>query len=141
MVIGIGPEARRLQEIAGPTVTIIAHNLTDKALVRYYQNCRAFLYAGDEDFGIVAAEAQACGKPVIAYKESGVSEIVKDKKTGILFGTQSVQDLERAIIEFEGIKISPSACRENVLKFDTQKFRTIFKDFVEEKYRKVKVTT
>ena len=141
IVIGTGPDTKRLQKIAGPTVTFIDHNLTDKALFRYYQNCRAFLYAGDEDFGIVAAEAQACGKPVIAYRESGVSEIVKDKKTGVLFGTQSVQDLERAIIEFEGLNISPSACRENVLKFDTQKFRTIFKEFVEEKYRKVKITT
>jgi len=136
VVIGTGPEKKRLQHMAGPTVQFIEGDLTDQAIVRYYQNCRAFLYAGDEDFGIVAAEAQACGKPVIAYSKSGVSEIIENKITGVLFDTQSEKALTDAIVQFENVNILASHCRENALRFRKQKFQESIKSCVEKEFEK-----
>jgi len=135
IVIGTGPDKRRLQRMAGPTVEFIDCYLTDKALVEYYLNCRAFLYAGDEDFGIVAAEAQSVGKPVIAYAKSGIAEIVEDGKTGILFTLQTEKDLERAMMRFESMKIQSSVCRKNAVRFDKKFFGKRIKEFVEKEYR------
>ena len=118
----------------------INDNLTDRALVRYYQNCRAFLFAGDEDFGIVAGEAQASGKPVIAYAQSGVSEIVTDGKTGLLYASQSKKGLEDAIIRFEKMKFSSSECRKNALRFSNRIFQKAIKGFVEREFQKLETT-
>jgi glycosyltransferase involved in cell wall biosynthesis len=136
IVIGTGPETKRLQKIAGPTVTFIDHNLTDKALFRYYQNCRAFLYAGDEDFGIVAGEAQACGKPVIAYSKSGVSEIVRDGITGLTFQKQSVDSLKEAIRKFENMTFSGETCRKNAQRFNKKTFLEKMNTFVSQAYQR-----
>jgi len=135
IVIGTGPEEHRLKRIAGVSVQFIDHYLTDKALFRYYQNCRAFLYAGDEDFGIVAGEAQAFGKPVIAYKESGVSEIIVDGKTGILFASQTVESLEEALKQFETIHFSPEPIQGNAAQFSSVRFRNEMKKSIEYVYK------
>ena len=140
IVIGNGSEKSTLRTIAGPAVQFINDNLTDRALVRYYQNCRAFLFAGDEDFGIVAGEAQASGKPVIAYAQSGVSEIVTDGKTGLLYASQSKKGLEDAIIRFEKMKFSSSECRKNALRFSNRIFQKAIKGFVEREFQKLETT-
>ena len=82
--------------MAQSNVRFLHAHLTDEQLVGYYQRCRAFVFRGDEDFGIAAVEAQACGKPVIAYGSSGVAETVIDGKTGILFYEQTPQALMNA---------------------------------------------
>ena len=92
MVIGDGPAAHHVRSRAGANVTFLGRVL-DAALVSYMQSARAFLFAAPEDFGIVMAEAQSCGTPVIAYRTGGASEIVQDllapHPTGVLFDTQS----------------------------------------------------
>ena len=123
IVIGTGSEYKRLKKMASSMTTFITKNLTDKELARYYQNCRAFLFAGDEDFGIVAAEAQSAGKAVIAYKESGMAEIVAPGKTGILYDEQSARGLARAIQKFETMHITPAACRRQAEKFSKGRFK------------------
>ncbi|MFZ2025163.1 MAG: glycosyltransferase [Microgenomates group bacterium] len=123
VVIGCGSEYQSLQKMASPSVQFITKYLTDSELLGYYQNCRAFLFAGDEDFGIVAAEAQSAGKPVIAYRESGVAEIVVDGKTGVLYDEQTPDGLMRAITKFETLGITESACRRQAEKFSVKRFK------------------
>lgn len=123
VVIGSGSEVSALQKNASQDVTFITKHLTDAEMLRYYQHCRAFLFAGDEDFGIVAAEAQSVGKPVIAYRESGMAEIVIDGKTGVLYDEQTPEGLTGAIRKFEQMHIAPAACRRQAEKFSSRRFK------------------
>lgn len=134
IVIGDGSEKKQLRRIAGPTVEFIDSNLTDHALVGYYQQCCAFLFAGQEDFGIVAVEAQACGKPVIAYAQGGMAEIVIDGVTGLLFHNQSTESLKEAIIKFEKREWSTDKIRNNAKRFGKQIFQNAMLRFVKKKF-------
>lgn len=131
VVIGDGLERKKLQKLAGPTVKIIWHKLTDKELAAYYQRSRAFVFAGEEDFGITAVEAQACGKPVVAYSRSGMAEIVRDGSTGILFHEQTVTAIRTGIQKLNAVHFRPELCRENALRFSRKRFQEEFKIFVE----------
>lgn len=130
VVVGRGRELRSLKKIAGKTITFVTNHLTEKELVSYYDNCRAFLYTADEDFGIVAVEAQSRGKAVIAYRHSGVSESVIDTKTGILFEEQSVESIKRAIKSFEDIDINAIDCKNQAAKFSKEQFKQKFNNVV-----------
>lgn len=122
VVIGDGHEKRRLQHMAKKNVTFVDRHLTDSELVGYYGECRAFVYAADEDFGIAVAEAQASGVPVIAYRDSGVSEIVKENVSGVLFEQQTADALIQAVRTFETKTFSPDACRAQVLDMSSKVF-------------------
>lgn len=137
IVIGSGSEKESLMRDATDNITFIHDNLTDEKLARYYQECRAFLFAGDEDFGIVAAEAQACGKAVIAYKESGIAEIVIDGKTGILYDKQTVASLCDAIKDFETMTISKDACRQQALKFSKSRFQEEIDSYIKARINQI----
>ncbi|MEK7060667.1 MAG: glycosyltransferase [Patescibacteria group bacterium] len=130
-IIGKGREENFLKKIAGNTITFVTRHLTEKELVSYYDNCRAFLYCADEDFGIVAVEAQARGKAVIAYKESGVAESVIDGKTGILFTTQSIESIDTAIHAFEKSIIREEDCKNQALLFSKEQFKIGMRNIVE----------
>lgn len=123
-VIGDGPERRRLRSAAPSNVALLGRLATHE--VRdYMQRARAFLFAGIEDFGIVLAEAQACGTPLIAFGGGGAAEIAR-ADTGLLFGEQSAQAVVDAVRRFEAHRFSPQACRENALRFDRAGFRQRF---------------
>ncbi len=122
VIIGDGRQKRELKHLAGKTITFIDRHLTDSELVRYYGECRAFVFAADEDFGLVAAEAQAIGKPVIAYRQSGVSEIVKDNVTGVLFDEQTPEAVIRAVEAFGRKTFSSASCREQSALMHEQQF-------------------
>jgi glycosyltransferase involved in cell wall biosynthesis len=81
------------------------------------------LFPGEEDFGIVPAEAQAAGVPVIAYGVGGASETVLDGSTGVLFSEQTEQALAAAIERFESLGLDPAAARENARRFGRERFR------------------
>jgi glycosyltransferase involved in cell wall biosynthesis len=121
VVVGAGPELSRLRSIAPPNVQLTGR-LPTPQVVDYMQRARAFLFAGIEDFGIVMAEAQACGTPLIALGKGGAAEIVRDD-TGVLFGEQSVGSLTEALERFEAGGFSPAKCRENAMRFDRAQFR------------------
>ena len=140
VVIGDGNGKQELQRMAGPTVAFVHGNLTDQALLGYYQKCRAFLFAGQEDFGIAAAEAQSCGKPVIAYKRSGILEIIREGITGLTFQKQSVDSLEEAIRQFENRTFSGEVCRKNALRFNKQTFLEKINAFVSQTYQRHLIT-
>ncbi|WP_242848815.1 glycosyltransferase [Syntrophomonas palmitatica] len=96
MVAGDGEEYKRLKSIAGPTVEFLGR-VSDDELLKLYQNCRAFIFPGEEDFGIMPLEAQACGKPVIAYGRGGALETVLQGRSGLFFYRQDEESLAQAI--------------------------------------------
>jgi glycosyltransferase involved in cell wall biosynthesis len=106
VIAGTGPEEKRLKAMAGPTVEFVGR-VSDQQLRGLYANCRAFLFAAEEDFGIVPIEAQSYGRPVIAYGYGGSLETVRVRDplgksdTGIHFGCQSVSSLVEGIKRFE----------------------------------------
>ncbi len=130
VVIGDGKDAQRLIKRAGKNVTFIRNKLTTEELARYYQQCRAFLFAGEEDFGIVAAEAQASGKPVLCYKKSGIAEIIIPGKTGEVFEEQTVECLVNALSQFHLETYDPVACRKQASQFDIVRFKKQISLFV-----------
>lgn len=134
-IIGDGVARPSLEKIAERNVEFLGQSLTDKEVLGYYQNCRALVFAGREDLGLVSLEAQACGKPVIAFKNGGVPETVVEGKTGIFFEEQSPGSLIKSIEEFENLKIRPENCRRQAQAFDLKIFKRKFKKFVEEKWK------
>lgn len=123
VIIGDGRQKQELKNIASSDIRFIDRHLTDSEIVGYYEGCRAFVYAADEDFGLAAAEAQAMGKPVIAYRDSGVSEIVKDRVTGVLFDGQTPEAVIQAVQSFENMVTDPDACRRQVLGMSEKHFQ------------------
>jgi len=134
-IIGDGRERRKLQRTSEKNIQFLGQNLTDDQLLSYYQNCCALIFSGKEDFGLVSLEAQACGKPVIAYKEGGLKETVVDRQTGILFFPQSKDALKKAVEQFRKWYYNPSVCRSNAEKFSEKIFVKNFKKKVEELWR------
>jgi glycosyltransferase involved in cell wall biosynthesis len=132
-IIGDGPQMRRLKANRPANVELLGR-LPTATLREHMQRARAFLFAGIEDFGIVLAEAQACGTPVIAFGQGGAAEIVRtaDPPTGLLFSEQSPDALLQAMQRFEADpdRFSAHACRENALRFDRARFRERFRQFV-----------
>lgn len=146
IIIGDGPEARKVRSKAGPNVTMLGHQSVE-SVREYLRRCRAFIFAAEEDFGIAPLEAQACGAPVIAYGRGGVRETIVsaggplDSKTatptGVFFAEQSVDGIADAVKRFEAIapKITSAACRHNAARFGVQRFRAELADYVEKRWQ------
>lgn len=130
-IIGRGKDQIRLESHAGKTIRFITDDLTDEELVRYYNQCLAFVFAGAEDFGLVSVEAQACGKPVITYRHSGMAETVDHMKTGVLFDTQTKQAIIEAVSRASEIRFSETDCISNARKYAKNKFKQEFETFVQ----------
>jgi glycosyltransferase involved in cell wall biosynthesis len=140
VVIGDGPEREKIARLASGNVTLLGHQ--PRAVLRdYMQRARAFLFAAEEDFGIVPLEAQACGTPVIAYGKGGVLETVRGleaaEPTGLFFDVQAPESIADAVLRFEAnqSRILPTACRENALAFAPERFRAEFSAFVEDAWK------
>lgn len=128
VVVGDGPERRRLAALAGPNVQLVGH-LPFDALRDKLRRARAFIFAAEEDFGIAPVEAQACGTPVIALARGGATETVcgldHPSPTGVLYTEQSAAGVRGAVARFEslGEAIAPAACRANAMRFGPERFR------------------
>lgn len=131
VIIGTGMEMTRLRRRAGPTVRFVG-KLTEDDLVLYYQRCRALVFPQEEDFGITAVEAQAAGKPVVAFKKGGATEIIRTGKTGVFFSHQTAASLMQAIRQFDTMNFHPVACKENAKRFDKERFKREFVRMVDE---------
>lgn len=127
VVIGNGPDFDKVRALAGPTVQLLGRQ-DDAAVADYMSRCRAFVFAADEDFGIVPVEAQAAGAPVIAYGKGGSLETVRPGITGVFFGQQTTQSLERAIGVFEGQArdFDAAVIRRHAETFKPEHFREAF---------------
>lgn len=122
VVIGDGASAK-LKQSAGPTVRFLGA-VTDSEMEEHFSACKALLYPGVEDFGIVPLEVMASGRPVIAFGRGGALETVVEGKTGLFFHEQSVEALVAALTRFEAAAdgFVPADIRAHALKFDTRRF-------------------
>jgi len=121
VVFGDGPERRRLERRAGPTVRFVGR-VGNRLLSDLFRTAHAYLFPGVEDFGILPVEAQAHGTPVVALGEGGVRETVVDGVTGVLYGEDSPEALLEAIDRFEGGRWDPEACRAQARRFGRDVF-------------------
>ena len=122
IVVGDGAEESRLKARAGGNVTFI-RSAPDDEVRSYYEGCRALLFPGEEDFGIVPVEAMASGKPVIAFGRGGVTETVQEGVTGTFFGEQSVESLADAVERFRAMTFDAERIRKHALSFDGGVFK------------------
>lgn len=135
LVVGDGPDYRRLKADAGPNVEFAGH-VTREELRERLRRARAFLFAGVEDFGIAPVEAMACGTPAIVLARGGAAETVagldSPAPTGVLFEEQSAAAVARAVREFEANaqRITAQACRARAEGYAPERFRSQFLDFV-----------
>lgn len=122
VIVGEGPEKARLKKLAKPNI-IFTGGLTETELISYYQNCQALVFPGEEDFGLVMVEAQAAGKPVLAYRGGGAREIVKEGKTGSFFQPQTAEALEKAVVVFKPAAFLKKDCQANAERFNSARFK------------------
>ncbi|MFG6176667.1 glycosyltransferase [Halomonas sp. THAF12] len=127
-VIGDGPERKKLERLAGGARNIELLGFQPNEMLKHLMaNAKGFVFAADEDFGILPLEAQACGTPVIAYGGGGACETVLgpehgEASTGIFFDSQTVDALLLALSRFESTSISPLACRQQAERFGRDAF-------------------
>jgi glycosyltransferase involved in cell wall biosynthesis len=121
IVIGSGEMLSAIRKLAGPTVTVLGRQPFE-VLRYYFARCRALVFPGEEDFGIVPVEVMASGRPVIAYGCGGATESVTAGVSGLFFQEQSVAAIERAIHEFEQMHFDPAVIKAQARKFDVQRF-------------------
>lgn len=114
----------------GTPLKIISGELGDGMVVQIMAGCKALIIPGIEDFGLTSLEAQALGKPVIAFGEGGVLETVIEGKTGLFFDQQTEESLINALGKLDSLRIDPKDCMENAAKFNQEKFIDNFKQTV-----------
>ena len=129
VIAGDGPARRRLERLAGPSVSFVGH-VSDAEAARLLSGCRALVVTGPEEFGIAAVEAQAAGRPVIARAAGGLLENVVDGVTGCLWDGAAEQ-LAATVADFDASAVDPEACVENARRFDASVFREKFPREVE----------
>jgi glycosyltransferase involved in cell wall biosynthesis len=129
VVVGDGPDYRRLRRIAGPNVTF-AGRVSDAEAARLLATSRALVMTGVEEFGIVSVEAQAAGRPVISVRGGGALETIQDGVTGTFWEGGPAQ-LAEAISGFDDGAVNPRACVDNAARFDQSVFREVLPREVE----------
>jgi glycosyltransferase involved in cell wall biosynthesis len=133
---GDGPEAARVRAAAGPNVEFVGE-VSRERMRDLLRGARAFVFAAEEDFGILPVEAQACGTPVIAYSQGGARETVRGsaagRPTGLFFDVQTPEAIVNAVRRFEQQTpaIDPRDCREQAGQFSTRRFASEFTALVE----------
>ncbi len=130
VVIGSGSCEKELKALAAGSKNItFTGRISDKEVEQYLQRCKALIFCAEEDFGIIPVEAQACGRPVIAYGKGGSLETVVDGKTGLFFEQQNIESVAETVNRFE--KLS-----ENGIFFNSKMIAEHSASFSEERFRK-----
>lgn len=130
LVMGNGPDHRRLERLAGRKVTFKT-NPTDDEIAHYFKTSLAFILPGMEDFGIVAVEALAAGTPVIAYQAGGALDYVVPGQTGVFFKDQTAKSLEEAIRKFAGEKYEAAKIQKAAQRYSAEAFRRHIKSYID----------
>ena len=146
VVLGGGSQEKELKKLASSYKNAkieFKGRLKDSEVASYLQRCRALIFCAEEDFGIIPVEAQACGRPVIAYGRGGALETVVEGKTGTFFDSQTSESLIKAIKKFEQMEkeniFSTTTIREHAQDFSSQHFRDQLRDAVEKTIERVKI--
>lgn len=130
-IIGRGPELKRLKKIAGPTIEFL-ERVSDKDLPKYYAQCQAFVFPQEEDFGIVAIEALASGRPVLAYRGGDIPRHLREGETGIFFDEQTPEKVIEAVCLFQKTAFDAQKIRAAAESFDKRVFQDRMKKKIEE---------
>lgn len=137
VIIGDGPEREKLEKIANSNIKFLGRQ-SDDVIKEYYAKCRAFIFPGEEDFGITPLEAQACGRPVIAYGKGGALETVVNNLTGVFFEEQTATSLNEAIEKFNEMKFDKNEIRKHAETFDESIFKVKMQNYINECYKDFK---
>ncbi len=129
---GSGRDLDRLKAMAGPTVEFLGY-VPDTDLPDLMARCKAFLFPGLEDFGITPVQAQAAGRPVIAYAGGGALDTVIPGKTGVLFDQMTVESLMAAMQGFDASTYDSRVIRAHAEQFDSAMFQQQITEYVDEK--------
>jgi glycosyltransferase involved in cell wall biosynthesis len=121
VIVGDGPDGRRLRRMAGPTVQFTGR-LSDAEVAQLIESARALVVTSIEEFGIAAVESQAAGRPVIAKRGGGALETVVDGVTGC-FWSGGADELAAAVVQFDDAAVDPLTCVRQAARFDSQSFR------------------
>ncbi len=135
-VVGSGPMLNSLKERAKKNIEFLGE-LTDARLAYYYENCTALVFPGKEDFGLVMVEAQAFGKPIIAYKAGGALDIVTEDQTGMFFEKQTVGSLVQALKRFDERGYNKAEIVKSSERFSFDIFKRGLEDFIKEKTKTI----
>jgi glycosyltransferase involved in cell wall biosynthesis len=122
IVIGDGPDRKRLQRLAGPTIHFLGR-VPDEQVVYYMQHCRALIFPGVEDFGITPLEINACGRPVVAFKGGGALDTVVPGLNGVFFEKQTVDSLVEGLERLASITWNPVMIRKHSENFSEEVFQ------------------
>lgn len=120
-VVGVGSGASALRGMAAPNISFLGWQ-SDEAILDLYRRCRLLVFPGEEDFGIVPLEAQACGRPVVAFGRGGVQETVVDDLSGVFFEDQEPEALNEAVSRAADKRWDPQAIRAHAKMFGVQRF-------------------
>jgi glycosyltransferase involved in cell wall biosynthesis len=138
VVAGVGPELHAARAAAPPNVQFEG-DVSRERMRDLMRGARAFVFAAEEDFGIVPVEAQACGTPVVAFGRGGARETVRDagesRPTGVYFGEQAPHALVDAVRRFEALRFDAADCRAQAEKFDAATFDRAIAAYVDERWR------
>ena len=139
VVIGSGPDKEKIKSIARSNIEFLPHQPTEK-LKEFMMKAKAFVFAAEEDFGIVVVEAMACGTPVIALNKGGTAESVLNGKTGILFDEQQPESIKNAIKDFEKNidYFDVQFIRKHAEKFNRSNYEKQIEEFVKDKLQNFK---
>jgi glycosyltransferase involved in cell wall biosynthesis len=132
MVVGDGPDRKRLEAMAGPTVEFLGR-LPDEEVVALASRCKALIFPGEEDFGMTPLEINAAGRPVIALRAGGATETVVDGLSGLFFDESSAEALMEAMDRLEAKDWNPLLIRQHAEQFDTKVFNRKIATFLESK--------
>lgn len=122
VIAGSGRDSDRLKGMSGPTVHCLGR-VSDGELITLLAGCKAFIFPGEEDFGIAPIQAMAAGKPVVAFGAGGALDTVIDGRTGILFHQPTAQSLAHAIQRMAEVTFAPDAIRDHAEQFSVSQFR------------------
>jgi glycosyltransferase involved in cell wall biosynthesis len=130
VIAGDGRDRPRLEAMTRPNVTFLGR-VPNADLQGLFAGCRAYVVPGREDFGIAPVQAQAAGRPVIAYGAGGALDTVIEGKTGVFFHEPTPEALAAAVLAFDPDAIDPSACRANAQRFSVGAFKDKLNRFIE----------
>ncbi|MEM9418358.1 MAG: glycosyltransferase [Planctomycetota bacterium] len=131
VIAGDGPDKKRLQRLAGQNVRFLGA-LNDQAFAEQLQTCKALIFPGEEDFGMIPVEAMAAGAPVIALRQGGVTETVEDGVTGVFFDEPTPEAVAEAVRKFEneGVTAGPGELQYAAQRFEVPRFERQIQDWV-----------
>jgi glycosyltransferase involved in cell wall biosynthesis len=133
-IVGQGRDRAALERRAGPNITFLG-GVSDEEKQRLYARCRATIFPAEDDFGIAQVEAQAAGRPVIAYRAGGATETVRDGVTGIFFDEQTPEAVQAAVERLAATRFDAATIRAHARGFDAAIFRQSITDYVDECWR------